>query len=60
MDEYIGGFPTHLGVQSSLYAQFMGSILALEEASKRNYQNLWLKSNFVLVCNAFLNCKLVP
>jgi len=60
MGEYIGGFSIYLGVQSPLYVEFMGVILTLEETSKRKYQNLWLESDHVLVCNAFKDCRLVP
>jgi len=58
MGEYIGGFSTYLG-ESSLYDEFMGVILTIEEASKRNYNTLWLENVSFMVCIAFHDSKLV-
>jgi len=34
MGDFVGGFSTFLGIQSSLFVEFMGAIIAIEHAKE--------------------------
>ncbi|MCI16570.1 ribonuclease H protein, partial [Trifolium medium] len=41
--ELIGCFAQNLGMANALYAEIMGVILAIECASERNWNQLWIE-----------------
>jgi len=58
--EYVEGFSSFLGVQSSLVAEFIGAIIALKEAQKFGYRHLSMECDSSLVCPTFSSKSLVP
>jgi ribonuclease HI len=57
---FCGAFAYNLGIQSSLYAEIMGAILAIELAHHKGWNSLWLETDSMLVLNAFKSTSTVP
>ncbi|MCI20530.1 ribonuclease H protein, partial [Trifolium medium] len=58
--DFIGGFAKNLGLASSLFAELMGAILAIEIAQNKGWNNMWLETDSKLVQLAFKSPSLVP
>lgn len=56
----LGCFAANLGVSSSLYAELIGAILAVEHAHLRSRKNLWLECDSQFVVAAFKLNLVVP
>jgi ribonuclease HI len=50
--DYIGGFADNLGMASSIFAELMGAIHAIEIAQSKGWNSLWLETD----SNLFLYC----
>lgn len=55
-----GSFACDHGVNSTFFAELMGAIIAIEEASLRGWNNLWLEYDSQLVVRAFQKKIVVP
>jgi len=51
----VENFLTFLGIETSIYAEFIKIIYALEHRWRVRSQKLWLESNYFLVCHYFLD-----
>jgi ribonuclease HI len=58
--EFIGGFAQKLGRDNALFAEIMGVILAIECASEKNWNQLWVECDSRLVVSAFKNPNIIP
>ncbi|GAU23975.1 hypothetical protein TSUD_327760 [Trifolium subterraneum] len=58
--EFIGGFTQNLGRANSLFAEIMGAILAIECASNKNWNQIWLECDSKLVVLAFMSPHIIP
>jgi len=56
----VGGFAQHLSTDSVFVAEIFGAILAIEIAHNRNWLNLWLETDSMLLLQAFKNSDMVP
>jgi len=56
----IGCFAENLGVQTDFYAELMGAINAIEIASSKNWQSLWLETDSKLVQMAIASTLSIP
>jgi hypothetical protein len=56
----LGCFAHYIGVANALYAEIMGIILAIECAVDRNWRQLWIESDSMLVISAFKNVSIIP
>jgi ribonuclease HI len=55
-----GAFAVNLGIQSSLFAELMGAMLAIEIAHQKGWSSLWLETDSMLVLGAFKSSSSVP
>ncbi|GAU13228.1 hypothetical protein TSUD_245980 [Trifolium subterraneum] len=55
-----GAFAINLGIQSSLFAELMGAMIAIEIAHQNGWEQLWLETDSMLVIAAFKDLKTVP
>lgn len=58
--EALGCFPSFIGISTSLHADLVGAMLAIELAHKKGWKFLWLESDFQLVNLAFKHEAIVP
>jgi len=56
----MGCFASNLGAISILEAELTAIIIALENAAKFNWQNIWVESDFSIAVLAFKNSDLIP
>jgi len=49
----VDNFSVLLGVDISIYDEFIGNIYALEHAWNESFHKLWLGSDYSLVCHVF-------
>jgi len=56
----IGCFAQNLGFDSSLIAELSGAMQAIEIAYRKNWRNLWLETDSMLVVLAFKSITTVP
>ncbi|GAU48946.1 hypothetical protein TSUD_285350 [Trifolium subterraneum] len=54
-----GAFAINLGIQSSLFAELMGAMIAIEIAHQNGWKQLWLETDSMLVIAAFKDLKIV-
>jgi ribonuclease HI len=57
---FLGAFSFNLGISSSLNAELVGAMLAIETAVNKGWSQLWLESDSMLVVKAFSSSKVVP
>lgn len=57
---FLGAFACNLGISNSLTAELNGAMLAIEIASQKGWNQLWLETDSVLVTQAFKSHKIVP
>lgn len=60
MASFLGCFTVNLGNSYSLHAEFFGAMWAIEQPFARNWCNLWLECDSILVVNAFKTNKGIP
>jgi len=62
MRQFVGWFSFFLRVQSSIFVELMGNIIAIEQIQQVIYRHLWLESDSTLVCLYFssIHLHLVP
>ena len=58
--EFVGAFAFNLGISNSLVAELQGVMIAIEIASQKGWNYLWLETNSVLVTLAFKSSNTVP
>jgi len=58
LGEFVGDFSL-LEVQSFLFDELMSVILTIEHSKDAGYGRLWLESDSILVCQAFILTQLV-
>lgn len=56
----LGCFSDHIGIATSLHAELVGAITAIEITYKKGWHKLWLECDSKLVVDAFKNPDLVP
>jgi ribonuclease HI len=57
---FCGAFAVNLGIQSSLFAELLGAMLAIEIAHQTGWKSLWLETDSMLVLGAFKSPSTVP
>ncbi|KAK2361038.1 hypothetical protein QL285_086244 [Trifolium repens] len=57
---FLGAFSFNLGISSSLNAELVGAMIAIETAVNKGWSQLWLESDSMLVVKAFSSSKVVP
>jgi len=58
--EFVGAFACNLGISNSLIVELNGAMMAIEIASQKGWQHLWLETDSMLVIAAFKSFKIVP
>jgi ribonuclease HI len=58
--DVVGAFAYNLGIANSLSAELQGAMIAIEIASQKGWNHLWLETDSILVTLAFKSSKLVP
>ncbi|GAU35907.1 hypothetical protein TSUD_69400 [Trifolium subterraneum] len=58
--EVIGCFAHNIGIATALVAEIMGVVLAIECASNKHWNCLWLECDSQLVSLAFKNPRIIP
>ncbi|MCH91676.1 glycerol-3-phosphate dehydrogenase [Trifolium medium] len=58
--EFLRGFAENTGLMSAFKAELCGAMRAIEIAHSKNWMNLWLESDSILVVKAFSSSVLVP
>jgi ribonuclease HI len=56
---FLGAYAFNIGVSTSLKAELLGAIIAIETAANKGWSYLWLKSD-MLVVHAFSYARIVP
>jgi ribonuclease HI len=57
---FLGAYAFNLGTSSSLNAELVGAMYAIETAVQKGWFNLWLETDSMLVLKAFSSVKVVP
>ncbi|PNY15736.1 ribonuclease H [Trifolium pratense] len=58
--EFLCGFAENIGLSSALIVELYGAMNAIEIAASKNWRNLWLETDSILVVMAFKSPQLVP
>jgi len=58
--DFLGAFSVNLGVSTALHFELIAAMVAIEIAHVKNWQNLWLETDSMLVLLAFKSAKIVP
>jgi len=58
--DLLGAFSVNLGVSTALHSELIAAMLAIEIAHVKNWHNLWLETDSMLVFLAFKSSKIVP
>ena len=58
--DFLGAFVVNLGIGSTLNAELIRAMVAIEIAYINNWHNLWLETDSMLVFLAFKSSKIVP
>jgi ribonuclease HI len=57
---FLCAYSLNLGVSTSLNAELIGAMLAMETATNRGWSHFWLETDSMLVVSAFSSAKVVP
>ncbi|KAK2443569.1 hypothetical protein QL285_014658 [Trifolium repens] len=57
---FFGAYALNIGVSTSLKAELIGAMIAIETATNKGWSNLWLESDSMLVVLAFSSARIVP
>jgi ribonuclease HI len=57
---FLGAYAFNIGVSTSLKAELIGAMIAIETAAFKGWSRLWLESDSMLVVHAFSSSKIVP
>ncbi|GAU16832.1 hypothetical protein TSUD_367790 [Trifolium subterraneum] len=57
---FLGAYTYNLGISTSLNAELIGAMLAIETAFSKGWSHLWLESDSMLVVLTFSSSKVVP
>jgi ribonuclease HI len=57
---FLGAYAFNIGVSTSLKAEQIGAMIAIETAAFKGWSHLWLESDSMLVVHAFSSSKIVP
>jgi len=58
--DFVDVFAYNLGITNSLSAELQGAMFAIEIASQKGWNHLWLETYLILVTLAFKSSKVVP
>lgn len=56
---HMGSFCAYLNEGNFVLAEFLAVVIAVEKTMERNWTNLWIETNCILVVNVFTNTNLV-
>jgi ribonuclease HI len=57
---FLGVYALNIGVSTSLKAELIGAMIAIETATNKGWSNMWLESDSMLVVLAFSSARIVP
>jgi len=58
--DFLGAFSINLGVTSALNSELIGAMVAIKIAHVKEWHNLWLETDSMLVFLAFKSSKIIP
>jgi ribonuclease HI len=58
--KFWGGFVHNIGHATTFMAELCASMFAIEKAAEKNWQQIWIETDSVLVTKAFIDSSLVP